>query len=115
MWEQFEFPQLTADEDMQLTIALQGGITQPTTSTETRTTMNHNEATTTYPHMRFGVQDPAVQERLETSASRSSFSPPPYMPAFSEITSNSQPMNHREAYIVLDGVCHVLRVRELES
>ena len=55
---------------MQLTIALQGGITQPTTSTETRMTMNHNEATTTYPHMRFGVQDPAVQEHLETSASR---------------------------------------------
>jgi hypothetical protein len=98
---------------MQLTMALQGSTPQPTTSMETSTTMNH-------PRMRSGVQDPTVQEPSETSASalrplRPSLSPgpPPYM-AESEFgaTNNSQSMNGRHAYIVLDGVCHVLRVRD---
>ena len=48
LWEQFDFPQpqLTAEGDVQLTIALRGDTsnTQPTTSIETNSTMSPYEA-----------------------------------------------------------------------
>ena len=119
MWEQFNFPELTPEEDAQLTIALQGSTPQPTTSIETSTTVGHHEATNNSSRMRSGVQGPAAQ--LEGS---SEMRPPPYM---SEVDGNNNllPVNRiflinndsvipisstdRQFYVVVDGVYHVIR------
>ena len=76
MWEGFDFPQLTAEEDAQLTIALQGDTSQPTTSIETSTTMSPQEAMTDSFNMRSGVQVPTDQ--ATSGSGLSSSSPPPY-------------------------------------
>ena len=124
MWEQFDFPQLTTEEDAQLTIALQGTNTsEPTTSIETITLMAPQEAMVDHSHVCSGVQGPTDQGATESEPSSSPLSPPPYMTAFSE-NNNSQSSNcyflinnhsvvpmssNGQFYIVVDGVYHVIR------
>ena len=124
MWEQFDFPQLTTEEDAQLTIALQGTNTSElTTSIETITLMAPQEAMVDHSHVRSGVQGPTDQGATESEPSSSPLSPPPYMTAFSE-NNNSQSSNryflinnhsvvpmssNGQIYIVVDGVYHVIR------
>ena len=127
LWEHFDFPQLTADEDAQLTIALQGGTPQPTTPIEPTATPTHHEAIDNYSQMRFGAQGPQGQGSSDITSSQPSFSPPPYTMSQIE-NNNSQPMNHfrlindnnndrvvptsssdPQFYIVIDGVCHIIR------
>ena len=102
LWDHFNFPHLTPEEDVQLTIALQGG-----------TTANQS-------HMCSVVQGMTVHK----SESGPLFSPPPYMPEFHE-DNNLQPVNNiflinndsvipisstqRHFYVVIDGVYHVIR------
>jgi hypothetical protein len=122
LWDQFDFPQLTAEEDAQLTIALQGNASQPTISIGTSTASHHElEATAAdYFHIRSGVQGPANQGASESGLSSS---PPPYMINSGE-SNNSQPANryfiinnnsvvpmssNGQFYIVVDGVYHVIR------
>ena len=127
LWEQFDFPQLTAEEDALLTIALQGNASQPTrtTSNETSTTMSHHEATVDYSPISSGVQAPTDQRAFESGPP---VSPPPYNSEFGE-GNTSQPVNgffyisnnsiipissntgnsNRQSYIVIDGVYHAIR------
>lgn len=121
LWKHYDFPQLTPEEDTQLTIALQGGTPLSTTSTESSSTIEHHEATDHSSRMRSGFQGPNVQI---SSESRPPYGPPPYMSEFGE-GSGSQPMNHiffinnnsmipisstdRPFYVVVDGVYHVVR------
>jgi hypothetical protein len=125
LWEQFDFPQLTAEEDALLTIALQGNASQPTrtTSNETSTTTSHHEATVDYSSISSGVQAPTDQRAFESGPP---VSPPPYNSEFGE-GNTSQPVNgffyinnnsiipissinlNRQSYIVIDGVYHVIR------
>ena len=66
LWDHFNFPELTPEEDAQLTIALQGGTPQSTTSIETSSTIGHHEATDYSSRMRSGVLGPTVQFSPET-------------------------------------------------
>jgi len=79
LWSQFDFPQLTPEEDIQLTNALQGSSSQLTTSLETSTILSHNEAMANHSHMHSGVQGSSVHGSSDMSASRSSFRPPPIL------------------------------------
>jgi len=110
LWEGFNFPQLTAEEDAQLTIALQGGISQPTTSFETSTSMSplSQEATGT-------------TEGLSGLPVEPSSSPPPYMtesddsqlvnPFFLVNNSTMSPISSTDGqfYVTVDRVYCVIR------
>jgi len=125
LWEPFDFPQLTPQEDAQLTIALQGGCTpRPTTSVKTSTTMGHHEATDNSSRICFGVQGRTAQGPSETSASGPSSSPPPYMLESREnnplqsanriflINNDSVfPISStdRQFCVVVDGVYHIIK------
>lgn len=121
LWEGFDFPQLTAEEDAQLTIALQGDTSQPTTSIEASTTMSPQEAMMDSFNMRSGVQVPTDQ--ATSGSGPSSSSPPPYTTESNN--SVSQPGNQfflvdnnsmipisastdGQYYVAVDGVYHVM-------
>jgi hypothetical protein len=124
LWERFDFPQLTAEDDAQLTIALQGNTSQTTTAIETTSTATPHEATADcddYSYIRSGVQGPTNQGASESGLSSS---PPPYATDSGE-SNNSQPVNHYfiinnssivptssngQFYIIVDGVVyHAIR------
>ena len=127
MWDQFNFPQLSQQEDKQLTIALQGGTPQPTTTIETSSTMpaGHQEATYVSSHIRSRVQGQTIQgsddmNPSEIDSESLPISPPPYISDNSwptplinnhSITPFSSPSSstHRQIYVVIDGVYHVIR------
>jgi hypothetical protein len=116
LWEGFDFPQLTAEEDAQLTLALQGETSRPTTSS---TAMSPHEATADYSYMHSGVQGPTDQNACDWGPSSS---PPPYMAGFGE-RDNSQSLNSfflidnnvvptsstNGQFYTVDGVYHVIR------
>ena len=86
MWDQFNFPQLTQEEDKQLTIALQGGTLQLTITIKTSTTMpaGHQEATHISSHICSRVQGQTIQglddmNPLEIDLESLPISPPPYI------------------------------------
>lgn len=126
LWRQFDFPQLTSEEDAQLTIALQGGTPQLASSIETSTAMVHHGVMEDSSHICSGVLSPTVRGSSEISASGPPYSPPPYISVMSEFSNNAQPVNHnflvggdahavpisstdRLFYILIDGVYHVFR------
>jgi hypothetical protein len=120
LWDGFDFPQLTAEEDAQLTIALQGDTSGPTTSIETSTAMIPQEVMVDYSYIRSRVQGPTEGA---SESGPSSTSPPPYMTELGE-SNNSEPGNlffinnnsvvpmsstNGQFYIVEDRVYHVIR------
>lgn len=86
LWGGFDFPQLTAEEDAQLAIALQGDTSQPTTI-EASTSMSPQESTMDYSNLRSGVQ--VLTDQATSSWLGPSSSPPPY----STESNNSQSVN----------------------
>ena len=119
LWKNFNFPELTPEEDAQLTIALQGGTPQPASSIETSTAIVRHESTEDSSHMHSGV----VSLRDEDSSEIDAFGPPP--PYMSEFSNNAEPVNHnilvggndtspssisstdRPFYVLIDGVYHI--------
>lgn len=124
LWGNFNFPQLTPEEDTQLAIVLQGGTPQPA-SIETSTAVVHHEDTEESSRMRSGVlSPPTVQGSSEISEMGS---PPPY--TMSEFSNNAEAVHHnflvgsddtspiqvsgsstdRLFYVLVDGVYHIYR------
>ena len=115
LWDGFDFPQLTAEEDAQLTIALQGDPLQPNSiETSTAATSPH-EATVDNSYTHSGDQAPTDRDASELVSS----SPPPYMTE----SNNSQPVHpffyinnsmtpisstDGQFYIAVDRVYHVI-------
>ena len=115
LWEGFDFPQLTAEEDAELTLALQGNTSHSTIfdTGASSTATSPQEATVENSYMRSGLQGQGASELGPLS------SPPPYMADFGD---NSQPANRffidnnnrivptdGQIYILVDGVYHVIR------
>jgi hypothetical protein len=120
LWERFDFPQLTEEEDVQLTIALQGDTSHPTTSS---TYMSPHEAMPTmdFSYMCSGVQDTTGTDQGASTELGPSSSPPPYMSESNSlqpvnsiflINSNSMiPMSSTDGqfYVAINGVYHLIR------